>query len=103
MESAPTNESLAWTDKHVYQECLVYVVSFFCHLLSRLNDALQDSQGDFSFCFGGHLYDRIMLQQRHLELIAIILINLSGNERGFGQAWGKFCTVCTIHHMSISK
>nr|ANM86516.1 hypothetical protein [Cladonia uncialis subsp. uncialis]AUW31320.1 hypothetical protein [Cladonia uncialis subsp. uncialis] len=36
------------------------------------------------------MYDRILLQQRNLELLAIILINLSGNERGFGQAWGKF-------------
>lgn len=103
MESAPTNESLAWTDKYVYQECLVYVVNCFCHLLSRLDDTLQDSQGGFSFSFGGHVYDRIMLQQRNLELIAIILINLSGNERGFGQAWGNFSTVCTNHHISISN
>ena len=103
MKSAPTNDSLAWTDKHVYQECLVYVIDCFCHLLSRLDDAMQDSQGDFSFCFGGRVYDRILLQQRNLELIAIILINLSGNERGFGQAWTTFRTVCTNHHMPISS
>ena len=103
MESAPTNESLAWTDKHLYQECLVDVLNCFCHLLSRLDSILQDSQEGFRFYFGGHVHDRIMLQQRNLELIAIILINLSGNERGFGQAWATFRTVCTSHHMPISS
>ena len=103
MESAPTDDSLAWTDRHLYQECLVYVVNCFCHLLSRLDDTLQDIQGGFSFCFGGHVYDRIMLQQRNLELLAVILINLSGNERGFTQAWSKFRTVCRNHYVSISN
>ena len=78
------------------------MVNYFCRLLSRLDDTLQDSQGGFSFTFGGHVYDRILLQQRNLELLAIILINLSDKERGFGKAWGEFRTVCTKHHMSIS-
>ncbi len=103
MGSTPHNDSLAWTDRHVYQECLVYLVNCFCHLLSRVDDALQDSQGGFSFSSTGHTYDRILLQRRNLELLAIILINLSGNERGFGQACGKFRMVCTNHLMSFSS
>ena len=96
MESTQSTDSLDWTDRIVYQQCLVDLVYRFSRLLSLIDVALQDTQAGFAFASGGHIYDKIMLQQRNLELLATILINLSGNERGFSRAWGTFCKV--RHH-----
>ena len=98
MESTQSTNSLDWRDRSIYQQCLVDLANRFIHLLFRVDKALQDSQMGFTFASGGHIYDKIMLQQRNLELLATILVNLSGTERGFAQTCNTFRMVGPNHH-----
>ena len=101
VESTQNTNSLDWQDGYVYQQCLVDLVNGFSRLLFRVDGALQDTQADFTFASGGHSYDKTILQQRNLELLATILINLSGEVRGSKQAGGTFGMVCPNHHTLI--
>ena len=103
MESTQSTGSLDWRDRVIYQQCLVDLANRFIHLLFRVDVALQNNQMGFAFTSGGHICDKIMLQQRNLELVATILVNLSGTERGFAQACNTFRTVCPNHHTLMTS
>ena len=98
MESTQSTDSLDWKARYVYQQCLIDLVNRFSRLLFYVDGALQDSLTGFAFASGGQTYDKVMLQQRNLELLATILVNLSGTERGFAQACNTFRTVRPNHH-----
>lgn len=98
MKSTQSTDSLDWRDRYVYQQCLVKLVDGFSRLLFRVDWALQDTKAGFTFASGGQTYDKVMLQQRNLELFATILVNFAGTEQGFSQACNKFRTVRPNHH-----
>ena len=101
MESTQNTDSLDWEDRYKYQQCLVDLVNGFSRLLFRVDWALQGTQAGFAFASGGHSYDKSILQQRNLELLATILINLPGEVRGSKQAGGTFSMVRPNHHTLI--
>ena len=103
IESVQSTDIQDWKERHVYQQCLIHLVNGFSRLLFHVDRALQDTQPGFAFASGGHSYDKTMLQQRNLELLATILVNLSGTEKGFAQARKTFCTVRRNHHTLMSS
>ena len=102
IERIQSTDFLDWQERYVYQQCLIHLVNDFSRLLFRIDGPLQDTQAGFAFASGGHSYDKTMLQQRNLELLATILVNLSGTEKGFAQARNTFCTVRPNHHTLMS-
>ena len=89
---------LEWSDKAIYQVCLVRLLTAFCDALSHLDEAFQNPDSEFGFSYGGRNYHSSLLQQRNAELLAIVIVNVrasSGALKGLVEAWAYVQKVCS--------
>ena len=94
--SALPDVPLPWTEKFMYREMLDQLIYAFCSLMERLDGPLVGM--DFRYkCSGRVIFPPSLLQQRNVDFLVILVVNLHANANVPTEHNRAFAAIQRVH------